>query len=234
MKTKILLFLLAISFSAAAQKDKSDDFIPQFTHGIGVSMQKFDGLNGRIGKFSQYKKLDDYTGTLELGMLNEHHRVVSDMNLMIGSSLSGHSKGGSVIRYFGVNMGIGYDVLPSKNITLYPLAGLAFEGFQARFYKDNSSVPFDSLLQTPSAQSSVHSLDFTNYFFSYRFGFGISLRSDKHPGGSIGLQAYYTGSFSSHAWKTNQEQSLMNAPEDKLSQFHVGLILGRQMHNMKH
>src|SRR5882724_12342783 len=121
MKTKITLFLLAISFSAVAQESKTDEIIPQFTHGIGVSMQKFDGLNNRLSKFTQYKKLDDYVGTLELGMLTEHNRVISDMNLTIGSSLSGHSKGGSVIRYLGVNIGIGYDVIPSKNVLLYPL-----------------------------------------------------------------------------------------------------------------
>src|SRR5882724_11969180 len=147
MKAKMLPFLLVISLPVVAQEHKNDDFIPQFTHGIGISMQKFDGLNDRIAKFPQFKKLNDYTATLELGMLKEQHRVVSDMNLMIGSSISGHNKKGSVVRFAGINMGIGYDLLKNKNILLYPLAGLGFEAFQAKFYKDNSSVPFDSLLQ---------------------------------------------------------------------------------------
>ena len=234
MKTTILFFLVVISVSVVAQEHKSDDLILQFTHGIGVSLQKFGGLNDRIAKFPQYKKLPDYTGTLELGMLKEHRRLLSDMNLMIGSSLSDHNKKGSVIRFFGINIGVGYDLLTDKNILLYPLAGLGFEGFQARFYRDNSSVPFDSLLQSPSAQNSLHSLDFTNYFFNYRLGFGFSLKSDKHPFASIGLQAVYTGSFNSRAWKSNQNQSLKDAPEDKLSQYHIALIFGRQTNFMKH
>lgn len=233
-KAAVLISFIIISASAVAQKDQNDDFVPQFTHGIGVSMQKFDGLNSRISKFSQYKKLPDYTGTLELGMLKERHRFVSDMNLMIGSSLSDHDKKGSVIRFFGINIGFGYDLLKDKNMLLYPLAGLGFEGFQARFYRDNSSVSFDSLLQTPSAQSSLHSVDFTNYFFSYRLGLGFSIRSDKHPFGSIGLQAVYTGSFTDHAWKSNQSQSLRDAPDDRLSQFHIALIFGRQAKFMMH
>jgi len=234
MKIKMLVFLLVISVSVVAQEHKNDEFIPQYTLGVGVGMQKFNGLNDRIAKFPEYKKLSDYTGTLELGMLKEKRRMISDMNLMIGSSLSNHDKKGSVIRFFGINFGLGYDLLKEKNIMLYPLAGLGFEGYQARFYRDNSSVPFDSLLQFPSAQNDLHSIDFTNYFFSYRLGFGVAFKSDKSPYGSIGLRATYTGSFSSHAWKSNQGQSLMDAPEDKLSQFHLALIFGMQSHNMIH
>ncbi len=236
MKSKILslILLFFITLSTFAQKYE-DDFFPQMTFGIGGSFQKFDNLNQRIAKFPQYKKLGDYTGTLELGMLKERKRVISDMDLMVGSSLANHNKKGSVIRFFGINLGIGYDLLANKNISLYPLAGLGLEGFQARFYRDNSSVPFDSLLQFPSAQSQIHSLDFTNYFFCYRLGFGVTLISDKRPFGSIGLQALYTGSFKSSSWKSNQDQSLGNAPEDKLSQYHIGLIFGRQGgHSMMH
>lgn len=233
-KSTILLFLVVISIPAVAQDHKSDDFIPQLTLSIGGSMQKFDGINDRISKLSQYKKLPDYTATLELGMLNEHRRFLSDMNLMIGSSFSNNDKKGSVSRFLGANIGFGYDLLGDKKMLLYPLIGLGVEGFQARFYKDNSTVPFDAVLETPDAQSSLHSIDFTNYFFTYRLGFGFSVRSDKHPFGSIGIKAIYTGSFSDHAWRSNQSQSLMNAPEDKLSQYQIALVFGKQSNYMKH
>ncbi|MBS1600686.1 MAG: hypothetical protein JST75_20860 [Bacteroidetes bacterium] len=235
MKTKILAFLLFISCSAFAQEFRNDDFFPQFTFGIGGSFQKFDGINQRVTQFPGYKKLDDYAATLELGMLKERHRFISDMNLMIGSSLSNHNKKGSVIRFLGINLGIGYDLLPNKNISLYPLAGIGVEGFQAKFYRDNSSIPFDNLLLVPATQSAVHSVDFTNCFFNYRLGFGVNLISDKRPFGSIGLQAVYTGSFNKQAWKSSQNQSLGNAPEDRLSQYHLALIFGMQSgFSMKH
>ena len=57
-KSTILLFLVVISIPAVAQDHKSDDFIPQLTLSIGGSMQKFDGINDRISKLSQYEPDD--------------------------------------------------------------------------------------------------------------------------------------------------------------------------------
>ena len=165
MKLKMMALLLVISGSVAAQEKNKNQMNSQFTGGIGVSLQNFDGLNERIAKFPQYKKLGDYMVTFELGMLKEHQRMISDMNFMIGSSFSNHDKKASDTRFLGVNIGFGYDLLKEKNIMLYPLVGLGLEGIQARFYRDNSSVPFDSLLQSPSVQPTLHSIDYTNYFF---------------------------------------------------------------------
>src|SRR5215467_15984145 len=145
MKIKILFLLLVIASSAVAQDTKNDEIIPQvtMTHSIGISFQNFNGLNDRLSKNTNYRKLENYAATIELGMLAEHRRFVSDMNGMLGSSFSGHRDGGSVIRYFGLNVGWGYDLLPEKNIMLYPLVGLSLQGYQARFYQDHSSVAFD-------------------------------------------------------------------------------------------
>ena len=234
MKTKLLPLLLLISCSTFAQEYKNDDFFPQFTFGIGGSFQKFDNLNERIAKYPQYKKLPNYQGTIELGVLKQRHRVVSDMNLMLGSSFTDHRKQGSVIRFAGINIGVGYDLVPDKRISFYPLVGIGLEAFQARFYKDVSSTSFESLLQEPSVQSDIHSVDFTNYFFNYRAGFGVTFISSRKPYGSIGLQALYTGSFNKQVWKSNQGQSLGAAPEDRLNQFHVALLFGMQPMMMNH
>jgi hypothetical protein len=234
VKSAMLLFLVFVSASVVAQEHRPDNFTRQFTFAFGESMQKFDGLNDRIAKFPQYKSLPHYATTFGLGMLTEHGRILSDINLMAGSSFSDVDKKGSVIRFVAANIGVGYDLLSEKRMLLYPIVGLGLEGLQARFYRDNSSVPFDSLLQVPSAQSSLHSLDFTNYFFTYRLGFGFSIKSAKQPFGSIGLRAVYTGSFVEHAWRTNQRQSLEDVPEDRLSQYHIALIFGKQGNSMKH
>ncbi len=53
----------------------------------------------------------------------------------------------------------------------------------------------------------------------------VAFKSPKYPSSSIGLQAGYTGSFTKNDWKTNDGQTLGNAPEDRISQFYISLIL---------
>ena len=237
MKAIMFFFLLGASFSSFAQhdkdkdKDKKDDwdkkerFMPVITRGIGASFQKFDGINNRVAGLPQYKQLKDYTATLSLGWLKEYNHFISGADAMVGSSMSGdRDKRSSTIRYIGAGFYLGYNVLNSKTIMLYPLAGLGFQKYQARFFKDNSAVDFNNVLVSPATQNNIRPVDFKNSFLTYRVGFGLAFKNPKYPSSSIGLQAAYTGGFKSRAWKSSDDQTLANAPEDNLSQFHVGLI----------
>src|SRR6185295_8000418 len=128
--------------------------------------------------------------------LKERNRVISNAGVMIGSSMSGHrDEKSSTIRYLGFNADIGYDVLKSDMIMLYPFAGLGLQAYQAVFYKDNSVVDFDDVLGSSAVQNSITPVKFKNRFVVYRAGFGISFKSPKDPSNSIGIQAGYTGSF---------------------------------------
>lgn len=230
----ISFFLLGIALSAAAQHDGKSKEMPFITRSVGVSFQKFDGLNSRVANFPQFETLRDYTATIGLGWLKERKRVISAGGLNLGSSMSGdRDKKSSAIRYFGLNADIGYDVLKSDKVMLYPLVGLGYQGYQAIFYKDNSAVLFNDVLQSPSVQNNIRSVRFNNSFLLYRLGFGVSFKSTKHPENSIGLQAGYSGSFKKRMWRSNENQLLGNAPEDKLSQFHVGIVLTSKPHFMK-
>lgn len=230
----ISLFLLGITLSATAQHDGKSKEMPFITRSVGVSFQKFDGLNSRVANFPQFETLRDYAATIGLGWLKERNRVVSAGGLNLGSSMSGdRDKKSSAIRYFGLNADIGYDVLKSDKVMLYPLVGLGYQGYQAIFYKDNSAVLFNDVLQSPSVQNNIRSVRFNNSFLLYRLGFGVSFKSAKHPENSIGLQAGYSGSFKKRMWRSNENQLLGNAPEDKLSQFHVGIVLTSKPHFMK-
>ncbi|MEO6720809.1 MAG: outer membrane beta-barrel protein [Ferruginibacter sp.] len=226
----ILLFLFAtISLSALAQHDTKSDYMPMGTLGVGMSFQKFEGLNSRIAGFSQYKALREYGGTLQLGFIKERNRIVSDAGIIAGSSMSGDKdKQSSTIRFIGVNAGIGYDLLKSDKLMLYPLAGLGFEKYQALFFKDNSGVAFNDVLQTPSIKNTIQPVDFKNSFFNYRLGVGFMVKGAKSSHCSIGFQAGYTGSFKSHEWRSSDNQVLMNAPSDNLSRFFVGIVFGSQ------
>lgn len=229
MKTILFGFLLAIAVPAFSQESmmdhhmKAEDF-PDMSRTIGVSFQKFDGLNSRIANYPQYKELRNATGVLQLGSFKEKKQFISQFNIMAGSSMSGdRDKRSSTIRYFGVGADLGYDFIKSDKVALYPLVGLGYQKYQARFFKDNSGVSFNDVLQSPTVQNSVEPLQLKNGFFNYRLGFGVAATSAKHHC-SIGVQALYTGSFKDQVWKSSADQTLLNAPSDKLSQIYAGLV----------
>jgi hypothetical protein len=225
MKTIFFLFLVLICASSFAQDKMNAEMFPEMSRAAGVSFQKFDGLNSRIASFPQYKEVRNATGVLQLGWFKESHQFISQINLMAGSSMSGdRDKRSSTIRYLGAGAEIGYDFIKSEKIALFPLVGLGYQRYQARFFRDNSSVNFNDVLQSPTVQNNLKSLDLTNGFFNYHLGVGIAARSIKHHC-SIGLQAMYTGSFKDRAWRSSQDQTLLNAPVDKLSQIYAGLVL---------
>lgn len=206
-------------------KEKMAEYMPSLNRTLGGSFQQFDGLNGRLSGLPQYKSLRTHTATIGLGWFKERNRVVSDAGFTLGSSLSGkRDEKSSTIRYIGFNANIGYDVLENETITLYPLLGLGYQCYQAIFYKDNSGVDFDDVLESPEVRQDIKPVKFTNGFFVYRAGAGILFNSPKYPA-SIGLQAGYTGSFQKRAWKTNEGQALANAPKDGISQFYFNVML---------
>ena len=225
MKVIISILLLGTALSANAQHHKKDKFMPMFTHSIGGSFQKFDGLNSRVAGLPQFKQLKDNTGTLGLGWLKEDKRVVTSGTINIGSSMSGHhDEKSSTIRYGTINLDLGYDLIKSERVMLYPFAGLGFQHYQAIFFKDNSGVAFDDVLQSATVKNNISSVRFNNSFFVYRLGLGFAVQSPKCPGSSIGLQAGFAGSFKNHAWKSNENQTLSNAPVDKINQFFAGIV----------
>jgi hypothetical protein len=234
MKRICIALLLGGWLSAGAQHHMDEKYIPMITHTIGGSFQKFDGLNGRVANLPQFKKLPDYTATLGIGWLKERNRLISGGGATVGSSMSGDKdERSSTIRYLALNADIGYDLLKSEKILLYPLAGLGLQKYQAIFYRDNSEVPFNDVLQSPGVQNNISSVRFNNMFFVYRLGLGFSLRAPKRPSYSIGLQAGYSGSFKNKEWRSKENQSLANAPTDKISQVFVGLVFTSRPHMMK-
>jgi opacity protein-like surface antigen len=234
MKHLCFVLLLAASFPAMAQHGDMGNFFPSITHELGGSFQKFDGLNSRIATLPQYKQLPAYASMLELGWFKQQRQFIMTGGFTAASSMGAdHDKRSSTIRFLGVHADLGYDVLNSSRVMLYPMVGLGLEKYQARFFKDNSSVAFDDLISSPTVQNDIRSLDLTNGFFNYRLGLGVGFKSPKYPSNSIGIQVGYSGSFKSNPWKSNQNQTLAGAPEDKVSRFSVGIILIGRPGSMK-
>lgn len=232
MKNMMLLLLCAVSFGAQAQegKDKKGKWhhmkgdAPIMARGLGVSFQKFDALNSRIAGFTQYKGLPDHMWTISGGSMHTDKQFISQFTIGAGSSLTAKpDKKSSAMRYAGVGMDFGYDLVRSEKIMFYPLVGIGAETYSAKFYKDVSAVDFDVAATSSTVQNSNRSVNFNNSFLTYRLGLGLGFKSPKHPG-SIGIQAGYTGSFKDRNWKTSENQTLANAPKDGLSRFAVSLV----------
>jgi opacity protein-like surface antigen len=234
---KIIAFfcLLSVSVVSMAQNNKNANSVPLMMHGVGVTFQEFDGLSDRIENFSQYKELNELMATLQLGWLKEHNNVISGMTFTAGTSRNGNKeKNNSILRFYGFSADIGYDVLGSQRIMLYPMAGIGYEKYQAKLLKDNSSVDFNGVLQSATEQNGLRPADFKNSFLTYRLGAGFALKSSKNPSHSIGLQAGYIGSFKDHKWRSSENQELKDAPEDGLRRIYATLTFLCQPNFMRH
>jgi hypothetical protein len=234
MKITLLSLAILITMASAGQNNKKWHSGNMTTlQGIGISFQQFSGLNSRVAAYPQYKTLRDQMGTLSLGSRNVRRQFISEFTLNGASSMSGNrNKKSSTIRSLGVQMNLGYDLIKSEKFMLYPLAGIGFEGYQAKFYKDNSAVNFNDVLNSGSIQQSISAVKFTNSFVTYNLGLGFSIKPEK-CNGTIGIQASYTGSFKDRAWRGGDRQELSNAPTDRLSRFQVGLVLSSMTKFMK-
>ncbi|MBC8033035.1 MAG: hypothetical protein H7Y03_02750 [Chitinophagaceae bacterium] len=226
LKAFLMISLLAVSLNASSQEGMHGS-TPRMIHGIGASFQSFDGLNERIKGFPQYEQLKDRSAVLQLGWQTEKRRFISALDLTSGSSMSGDpEEKSSSVRFLGASTDIGYDLLKSEKVMLYPLVGVGFETYQARFFTDNSEVSFNNIIGTPAVQSEIAPVKFRNNFFNYRLGAGVQFKCTKSSSHSIGLQGGYTGSFKDKAWRSNDSQKLKDSPEDRIGRFYVSLIFG--------
>lgn len=229
MKSFMLACTMVMTLSAFTQqttqpaKTESRSFFS--TLGIGVGWQDFSGLNDRLEGLSEYEQLKDLTALLHLGWLKEKNRLIANTQLTLGSSLSGdRNEKSSVVRFIGIGADVGYDLLASDRMMLYPLVGIGYEWYQAKFYRDISSLDFDDVLTSPVLQNTIKAVSFKNDFFTWRAGLGFNILNPKNNNYAIGLQAAYTGSFQSRHWKSNDNLSLNNSPEDRLGRIQVSLI----------
>lgn len=191
-----------------------------FFHSHGISYQKFENLNNRISLYPQYASLKNTVGTLQFGLITERRKTSIIYSFSTGSSLSGNKETkSSSTKFIGGSVDLAYHMIGRKQISFYPLLGLGYERYSIVLRKDNSMVPFDSVLQNNNVQQNSEPLQFTNAFVVYKMGLGINARSLKHPRNSIGLQGGYIGGFNNRTWRINGTQLLFNSPKDNLSKF---------------
>ncbi len=240
MKSIILILSCSVclSFSLSAQekmKGKMQQYMPMMTRSIGFTLQNFEGLNNRIAGFPGYEPLKRNIWTLSAGSMHVMKNFVSQITVTGGSSLTGDpDEQSSTVRFLGGGLDLGYDVIPSDMVMVYPMVGIGGECYTAVFYKDVSGIDFDDVANSPGLQNSIRSVKFKNKFLTYRLGLGIAFKSPKNSG-TIGIQAGYSGGFRDRDWKSAENQKLNGAPSDELHRFAVSLVLtgGAMMGCMK-
>jgi hypothetical protein len=231
MKFILLSFcLIFFSIVTNAQSKRKADMKKSIFHSHGMSFQKFEDLNKRVVAYPQFEQPKNATGTFQFGRFAERNRLISVLSINGGSSLSGNrEKKSTSTSYFGLSADVGYNLLKSSRVSLYPFAGLGSETYKVKFNRDASSVPFDSVLLSSNFQQRVENLVFNNSFIVYRLGVGMFVTSRKHVQNSIGLQVGYTGGFSPQEWKINTSQTLLNSPKDELSKIAASILIRYQL-----
>lgn len=223
---KLCVLIISLPLCSIAQTKEEPAVKRYFTHTHGISYQKFDNMNNRIKMFPQYEQLKNTTGTLQLGLITERKKTIFNYLLQVGTSLSGDNKKKSTAtRYTGFAFDLGYYIYKGNRFSVYPMAGLGIVNFKLVLNRDNTAVPFDSVINSPTVRQNVEPLKLANRFITYRLGAGGNITSKRHPRNSFGLQAGYVGSFKDEEWRVNTTQILANSPNDKLSQIYVHLLL---------
>lgn len=224
----IILFCLTLNINAQQKKKYP---VKRFLfHSHGISFQTFENLNKRISLYPQFEQSKNSTGTFQFGIVTERNKLITSFSINAGSSLSGkRDKKSTATNFMGFSADAGYNLLQNTRLAFYPFAGLGYEKFKATFNRDNSTLSFDSVLQSVNFQQGTENLVLTNSFIVYRLGLGINVTSRKHLEKSLGLQVGYSGGFNGNDWKINKSQILLNSPKDNLSKFFTSVIIRYQL-----
>jgi hypothetical protein len=225
----IIVFSLILN-STQAQSDKKAKVKRYLYHSHGISFQNFENLNARVALYPQYAKAKSSTGTLQFGVFAQRNRWLTSYSINGGNSLSGdRKKKNSATIFLGSSADLGYNIIQSNRLSIYPFAGFGYENYKLKYNRDISALPFDSVLQSSAYLQEIEQPVFNNAFLAYRFGFGMFVTSRKFQQNSIGLQVGYTGSFGEKDWKANKTQILLNSPQDALAKVFASVLIRYQL-----
>ena len=212
-----------------AQRKKSIP-IRHITHAHGASYQRFPAISANIVSAANYKKPNPIIGTLHFGLITERDKTIFKYFLNGGNGFSGNKKTQSTAtKMIGFSVDFGYYLINQKRFAIYPLAGLGYDRYTLILNRDNSVIPFDSVLQNPATRQRTNPVKLSNTFFHYRIGAGIKFNSVKHPRNSIGFDAGYGSSFKGNDWKINNTQTLAQSPNEKLSKYFALILISYRL-----
>lgn len=223
-----MLCILAPSFVKAQNKKATP--VRYISHAHGATYQNFPAINGSIAGSGNYKKPNPIIGTLNFGFITERNKSFFKYFLNGGNGFSGNKKTQSTTtKMLGLSVDFGYYVITKKQFAIYPIAGLGYDRYTLVLNKNNSTIPFDSVLQNPVTRQQTSPVKLSNTFLHYRIGAGIKINSVKHPRNSIGFDAGYGSSFTHNDWKINNTQTLAKSPDEKLSKYFAHILISYRL-----
>ena len=235
MKLLLLSCALLLSALGFSQSSRSDSSTYMMYWGVGYQYQSFGNLSNRIGGRPDLQKPGSSLGTIVIGVNGETKGFMRDFQVRFGSNITGDDeKRNTTIMNFGASVTVGYNFSKKSNFRFYPFVGISGENYFAKFNRDISAVPFDSIIASNTVQQRTEPVKFSNMFFCYQGGLAVDFINTKYRFlTSIGLRASYTGSFKSRTWRVNDNQLITGAPSDRISQFNASLLFsfGRKRAN---
>lgn len=238
MKNLSFLLLMLLQLSAVrAQENKKypkeigDSTVTFGYVSVGYVHNNFEKLNNVVKATSGlYETVPTQLYSFGLGWVTEHKKskIISVFDFFINNSFTGNrDKKSTNLLNLSANLNIGYNFSKKDNYRLYPYAGVGFNYFKAKLHKDVSGVDFTSVLTNPTTLQSIEPVSVTNNFLNYNVGFGFDLFSKKKDKkDAFGIFVSYQGGFTQRSWKSKDNQTLANAPSDKLGLFTIGLRVG--------
>ena len=144
--------------------------------------------------FPQHEQLKNTTGTLQFGIITERKKTIFNYLVPVGTSLSGdNEKGSTAYRFTAFAFDLGYYIYKGNRISVYPMVGFGIENFTLVLNRDHSTVPFDSVINSPTARQNIEKIKLANRFITYRLGAACNITSKRHPRNSFELQVGYVG-----------------------------------------
>ena len=223
------LSLSIITFAQKTNKSKPNRYL---YHTHGLSFQKFSNLNKRVTANPLYEPIKNNVATFQFGYIAERKKLSYNIGITIGSSFSGKKNTRSTnIRILEYSLDGAYNAFQKNRFSIAPFVGLALDNYTIKFNRDNSAVPFDSVVASTNLLQKTASLVFKNTFINYRAGINFTYKSVRKSGNAVGLQVGYAGGFSNNDWKINSIQALADSPKDALSKVFTHLVFTYQIHN---
>ncbi len=227
----LIMVLPIIGIAQTKEKAKPNRYL---YHTHGISFQKFYNLNKRVTTNPMYEPIKNNVATFQFGFIGERKNTSFNTGITVGSSFSGKKNTRSTnIRILGFSLDAGYTIFTKDRFFIASLISIGLDNYTVKFNRDNSALPFDSVVASTNNLQKTVPLVFNNTFVNYRVGLSFNYKSKRIPRNAVGLQIGYAGSFVDNDWKINNTQILANSPKDGLSKIFTHIIFRYQVRSDK-
>lgn len=221
-----IFFLFAISATAQRKDSVIEKFVTVY-YGLSFNNTNFKNLNNKLSNYSNLynKPAQNYFGA-HFGFSNISSKLISNFDISIASARNGDaSKKSTKSTLLDVSYNVGFIVYKTNRFMFAPSVGLGINSSSIVLNKNISNVSIDSILTSANAQQNSEPIKFANGFAYYKLGASFYLLDKKNHHPMVEFNLGYLASLKDSYWKVNQEQTIANAPKDKLGLYQIAMLL---------